>query len=224
MNKKFVITLWIGLIFHSVQGVSQGFRFGIKTGLSAPMIVGENYFSAHNYKIRYPTETLFYHAGLTFDVKLSKTFSIQPEILYSTAGYEWFSREEEFNSTNSTSEPDVSESLGSVNVPILLRLKFGGLGLVVGPQLSRLVSVKRYADLRGYSDNPQSDYYMGNALSGIAGIEYTFWFGLGFHARYSYAFRSIAKTTEKGIYAEGNSLYNHAAMGGVHFYFNSRRN
>jgi hypothetical protein len=223
MGKNFIIAVWTALLLHSVPGFSQGFRLGIKTGLNAPLIVGENYFSAHNYKIRYPTKTMFYHAGLTFDIKLSKVFSIQPEVLYSTAGYDWFSREEEFNSTNSTTEPNVAETLESLNIPLLLRVKAGGLGLVLGPQLSRLVSVKRHADLRGYSDAPQSDYDMGNTLSGVAGLEYTFRFGLGFHARYSYAFRSIAKITEKGIYAEGNSLYNHAAMAGIHIYFNSKK-
>ncbi|WAC12399.1 porin family protein [Dyadobacter pollutisoli] len=222
MVKKFIGIVCVVLFCDGFPGSAQVLRFGIKTGLNGSLIVGENYFSAHNYKIRYPSKTLFYHAGLTSDVRLSKTLSVQPEILYSTAGYDWFSREEEFNGSNSTTEPDVSESLASINIPLLLRVKVGGLGLVVGPQVSRLVSAKRNAFVKGNTD-VKSDYLMGNTLSGVAGLEYTFWFGLGFHARYSYAFRSVAKITEKGIYAEGNSLYNHAAMGGIHFYFNSKK-
>ena len=197
-------------------------RIGIKNGLNVPLIVGENYFSAHNYKIRYPQQTIFFHAGITSDIRLSKTFSIQPEVLYSTSGYEWFSSEREFTTANSTDEPDVSESLGMVMVPVLLRVKLHGLGLVFGPQLNRLVSVKRDKFFEKNND-ASSDYKMANSFSAVVGLEYTFWFGLGFHARYQYCPTSIAKITEKGIYAEGNSIYNHTAMGGMHFYFNSKK-
>ncbi|MCE7062202.1 porin family protein [Dyadobacter sp. CY343] len=221
MNKYLSIKLLIIAMFIYSKCTGQ-VRVGVKAGLNAPTLVGENYFSAHNYKIRNSVQTIYFHAGITSDVRLSRFFAIQPEVLYSTSGYEWFSAEEEFNSSNSTDEPDVAETLGVVMVPLLLRVKLGGLGLVFGPQLNRLVTARRSSRF-GSKYDVRSDYETDPVFSAVIGLEYTFSFGLGLHARYNYCPTSIARVTDKGIYAPGNSMYNHTGMGGLHFYFFSKK-
>ena len=92
MKQKFtplLITLLFQLItFNAISQV----KIGIRTGFNYPMVKGENYWSKGLYKPQYIFKNdLFNHAGIVVEIPVFKMLSVQPEILYSTSGYSWYS-------------------------------------------------------------------------------------------------------------------------------------
>ena len=216
MYKFTRLTIIICLLCYS-QCFSQ-IKIGIKAGLNVSLMEGNNYFTNYAYSIERPIDLPAYHLGIVSEVPILKHLSLQPEIIYSTAGYKYFSNGERFNSMNSTTDPDVTEYLSFVSLPILIKVKLAGVGFLFGPQIDRLVLAQR--KIHDYEKaNASRDYNMGNTYSAVIGLDYTFRFGLGFHARYTHGLQSISKVTEIGIYEPGTSIKNNAAMFGLHFLF-----
>ena len=216
MSKSLSLAIFLS-IFGSIECFSQ-VRFGVKAGLNMSLMDGNNYFSNYVYNIEQPIDLPAYHAGVVGEIQVLKYFSIQPEIIYSTAGYRYFSTGEVRNPWNQTTDPDITEFLSFVSVPLLLKLRIGGLGLVFGPQADRLVSAKRKI-FEYDKEDASRDYNMATTFSAVVGLEYTFRFGLGFHARYTHGFQPVSKITETGIYEPGTSVKNRATMAGLHFLF-----
>lgn len=71
-----------------------------------------------------------YHAGLFTQIKLGNSFSVQPEIVYSTQGASY---------TNLNQE--LKQKLGYISVPVLARIQMAKmLSLDFGPQFSYLLA------------------------------------------------------------------------------------
>jgi len=197
--------------------------FGLKFGGYTGLYKGDNYFSKDlGYKIGSKTN---FHAGMFLEIPLAKHLALQPEILVYEGGYYWYTPEK-FDATGDNGNYDVNEELGYVSIPILLKYKVGGLGIYTGVQPDFLSFTMRDIEGRGTSANEddfRKDYKKGMYVSGIGGIEYTFWFGLGVSARYQLGLTNIAKPTEYGIYEQGNKIKTNAFLYGIHWRFGRPR-
>jgi hypothetical protein len=117
---------------------AQGFELGIKGGADVQKISGVSFKEEFAYG---------YHLGAYTEIKLSKTFSIQPELYYSAAS---------MNKGNSldtlyTSIDPKKIKFGYINIPILLNIKLSDkVKLQVGPRYGILnntnLSVKANAE------------------------------------------------------------------------------
>ena len=120
--KTFLILIF-GLL--SMQIARSQIKFGVKAGLNITNlnISGQNVSSGIE-----PRGDL--HAGLIANVHISKSFDIQPEVIYSSQG------------------GNIKDSTGSlkydyINVPVLLQYHVvSGIFIETGPQLGFLISSK----------------------------------------------------------------------------------
>jgi hypothetical protein len=136
MSKKITIIAFF-VLFSNVL-FAQGFELGIKGGADVQKISGVSFKEEFAYG---------YHLGAYTEIKLSKTFSIQPELYYSAAS---------MNKGNSldtlyTSIDPKKIKFGYINIPILLNIKLSDkVKLQVGPRYGILnntnLSVKANAE------------------------------------------------------------------------------
>lgn len=123
--KTSVIKKWIftGLLVigSAAIGQAQLLKIGIKAGANYANFSGSDL----------QTEAITsYHAGLSAQIKLGDSFSVQPEIMYSTQGASYDNLSEE-----------VKAKLGYVSLPIMARIHMGKtVSLDLGPQFSYLLS------------------------------------------------------------------------------------
>ncbi|MDI1305206.1 MAG: porin family protein, partial [bacterium] len=79
-----------------------------------------------------------YHAGLIAEIKLIDSFSIQPELLYSTQGASYKNATEEFRN-----------ELGYLSIPVLAKINLNKfVSLELGPQASFLLSERNSFDVK----------------------------------------------------------------------------
>lgn len=199
-------------------------KIGVRSGMNYPRMSGENYFSQGLYKPKYIFKNdLYGHAGLVFEVQLLKFLSVQPEILYSQSGYSWYSPAQYgtyiFVNGTQTVEPDYTELLSFISVPLLLKIKLWKFAIVGGPQFDRLITAKRQEIAETDKVNVKDDYNITNTYSSTVGIEFNFKFGFGLSARYQKGFNNIAKPSPSGIYVEGNQIKNNLFMFSTHYLF-----
>ncbi|RSK31101.1 porin family protein [Hymenobacter metallilatus] len=98
-------------------------QFGIKAGLNAAVLDGENLGSTST---RYKT---YYHAGLLYEAKVLGPVTIQPELLYSLQG-----------SSFRTAIGNYDAKLHYLNLPVLAKVTVGPVFVEAGPQLGFMVS------------------------------------------------------------------------------------
>ena len=113
------------LMFVSFQNKmsAQLATFGVK--------IGGNYANFTSPQLQTKALTS-YHTGVLVELKLGKSFSIQPELLYSTQGASYDNVIEE-----------VKAELGYISIPIMARIKLGEtVSLDLGPQFSFLAFKK----------------------------------------------------------------------------------
>jgi hypothetical protein len=125
--KKTSLKLFLFLIFFQTS-YSQLVKFGIKAGL--------NYANTTGSEIK--TEAITnYHAGLVAEVSISKSFAIQPELLYTTQG-----------ATYKTATKEFKNELGYISIPIILKINLSKSLLVeLGPQAGFLLNEKEKFDV-----------------------------------------------------------------------------
>lgn len=107
---------------------AQSFKFGVKAGL--------NYANLESSKVQ--TEAITsYHAGIVAEVKVFDSFSIQPELLYSTQGATYKNAVEEFKN-----------ELGYLSIPVVAKFNLNEqFSLELGPQASFLLSERKQFDV-----------------------------------------------------------------------------
>lgn len=116
------------MVLFTLIGTAQGFHIGAKLGANLDKIDGKTF----NEEFK-----LGYHLGGFAEIDFSKTFGIQPEILFSQT-----------NTTvtddlNDVFEPGDDIQLNYLNIPVLLRINSGKLlTFHVGPQFSILMNNK----------------------------------------------------------------------------------
>jgi hypothetical protein len=124
--------------------------------------------------------------GFFAEIKKGKRFAIQPELMVGVqtitlnsndgmAGLKW---------TNI-----------SVAVPVLFKYRYGGLGIMAGPEIAIIpLSDKKGTGAFQSAMFPQNsaDDFQTTFFSGIIGMEYTFHSpGIGLHIRYKQSFTSV---------------------------------
>jgi Outer membrane protein beta-barrel domain len=111
---------------------------GLKAGLNAANIIGPM-----NDTDKYDRDRrLGFHAGLVANIEAVKGLSLQPELLYSTKGYE-IDQTTTSQGPNNKTRTTVSEGLSRMkylDLPLLVQLQTGQFYLEAGPQASFLLS------------------------------------------------------------------------------------
>lgn len=120
MRKK--NTLFVFLMMISFSVFSQGFELGIKGGADVQQISGVSFKEEFAYG---------YHLGAYTEIKLSKTFSIQPELYYSAAT---MSKGNSLDTLYTSIDPKKIK-FGYINIPILFNIKLSDkVKLQAGPR------------------------------------------------------------------------------------------
>lgn len=121
MKKLFTITMALVAFTISAQNIT----FGAKAGLNFASMAGDDADGLDG-------RTSF-HLGVTAEIEMSDTFSIQPELLYSGQGY--------------TADGDVTGKVDYINLPIMAKFYVAdGISLEAGPQIGFLASAKAVVD------------------------------------------------------------------------------
>jgi Outer membrane protein beta-barrel domain len=121
---KIIISTLLAVLFVSGAAIAQHTNIGIKGGVNAYTIKGDNNAS-------FDTKVSF-HLGLIGHIHISNQFALQPELVYSVQGAQY-----------SVAGQEVKLNLNYVNVPLLFQYMFdNGFRLQAGPQLGFLASAK----------------------------------------------------------------------------------
>jgi hypothetical protein len=134
MKKTILVAALLLAISSNMQG--QLVKFGIKGGLNyANQNGSEITINNSNYSTSAITS---YHAGLVAEIKLIDSFSIQPELLYSTQGATYKNAFEEFKN-----------ELGYLSIPVLAKINLNKVvSIELGPQASFLLSERNNFDVK----------------------------------------------------------------------------
>ncbi|SDS27613.1 Outer membrane protein beta-barrel domain-containing protein [Formosa sp. Hel1_31_208] len=156
--KKLLVCLFVtvfALAFVNAQNTNESVKFGAKAGVNFSDITGDD---ADSFKGR-----TSFHVGGAVEIPISESFSIQPEILYSSQGSDW---EEMFEGMtfSGTVKADF------LNVPIMAKYYVvEGLSIEAGPQVGILLSAKE--ETEGEEVDIKDD---------LKGIDFGVNFGLGY--------------------------------------------
>lgn len=130
MKNKLFLTIVLLFVLQNTN--SQILKIGVKGGL--------NYANFTDTSIKTDAITS-YHAGIITTIKLTKSFALQPELLYSTQGASYENAISEFKN-----------ELGYLSIPLLAKLNLSeSLSLEIGPQASFLLSKKDEFDFNDYN-------------------------------------------------------------------------
>lgn len=134
--KKTILLVAILLVALAPDVQAQLVRFGIKAGLNYANQTGSDItINSTNYST---TAITSYHAGLVAEIKLINSFSIQPELLYSTQG-----------ATYKYAVTEFKNELGYLSIPVLAKINLNKVfSLELGPQASFLLSERKNVDFK----------------------------------------------------------------------------
>lgn len=163
--KRILLSLLLSAV-SIVAATAQELRLGLKAGPVLSNFTGRNLTSGYR---------LAAHAGLVADCSLNDLLSVQPELLFSMKGDE-----------NKNLGTTANLNLTYLDVPVLLKVKTGGLFFEAGPQLGLRLSSK-------YKINSVAlkvtDNYRVLELGYAAGLGYQLPNGLNAGLRYNAGFR-----------------------------------
>lgn len=147
------ITFFIALVVSSYGTFGQGFQFGPKLGANMGKIDGQQFSNQY---------ALGYHAGVFAEVKLSKEWAIQPELLWNQFNMDTVS------GFNALYQQDLRLSdlkLNYISIPLLLNYKpVKLLTLQAGPQFGILLDNNKNLLQNGANAFKQGDFSM---LAGV---------------------------------------------------------
>jgi len=171
MKKLFTITMALVAFTISAQNIT----FGAKAGLNFASMAGDDADGLDG-------RTSF-HLGVTAEIEMSDTFSIQPELLYSGQGY--------------TADGDVTGKVDYINLPIMAKFYVAdGISLEAGPQIGFLASAK--ADVDGESTDIK-DSLKSTDFALNLGAGYKLDSGLNFGLRYSMGLTDVPDGDSDGF-------------------------
>lgn len=171
MKKLFTITMALVAFTISAQNVT----FGAKAGLNFASMTGDDADGLDG-------RTSF-HLGVTAEIEMSDTFSIQPELLYSGQGY--------------TADGDVTGKVDYINLPVMAKFYVAdGISLEAGPQIGFLASAK--ADVDGESTDIK-DSLKSTDFALNLGAGYKLDSGLNFGLRYSMGLTDVPDGDSDGF-------------------------
>ena len=171
MKKLFTITM--ALVAFSVS--AQNITFGAKAGLNFASMTGDDADGLDG--------RTSIHLGVTAEIEMSDSFSIQPELLYSGQGY--------------TADGDVTGKVDYINLPVMAKFYVAdGFSVEAGPQIGFLASAK--ADVDGESTDIK-DLLKSTDFALNLGAGYKLDSGLNFGLRYSMGLTDVPDGDSDGF-------------------------
>ncbi|KAF2518520.1 PorT family protein [Flavobacterium salilacus subsp. salilacus] len=156
------------IMAFSVVSHAQEIKFGVKAGLNIADFGGDAETEG--------SRTGF-HAGGLAEFKLTETFSIQPELLYSMQGAK---------GKDILTGEEYDLKFDYINIPIMAKYYLmEGLSIEAGPQVGFLMSAKA-------EDEDIKDSYKSIDIALNGGVAYDLPMGLFFQARYSAGISDIS--------------------------------
>ena len=181
--KKIMLAVIIAVVSMSVNAQTS---FGVKAGLNLATITGDDTEEAD-------FRTSF-NVGAVAEFKIAEKFSIQPEVSYSSQGWE-----------SSGSDWKETIKLDYINIPVMAKYYvIEGLSIEAGPQVGFLVSAEaefEEGDLEGSEDI--KDFVSSVDFGLNFGVGYKLDFGLNFGARYNLGLANIADDSDAGDFKNG---------------------
>ncbi|WP_242693446.1 porin family protein [Sabulibacter ruber] len=192
MKKLFILAFAV-IASYAAQAQS---TFGIKGGLNYSNLSGDlKDEERFNNKVGF-------NAGVYFNAPvIGDFFSIQPEVLYSNKGYK-FDDKVETTLLGEEYRYEGSANFNYIDVPVLARIKAGGLFFEAGPQVSYLLSVNDKT--KTFRNGEEVDRNVSEkSKSGYSDFEVGYAAGLGFATangfslglRYNGAFTDLTDDT-----------------------------
>ena len=155
------------LLFGALAGLAgpaqaQTIRYGLKAGVSLARLTNYNFVGVRN--------QVGATAGLMADAALSEKLSLHPELLFSQKGL----RVDESGPGGFSSSFQIRSNY--LDLPVLLRLKFGTFFAEAGPQAGYLLTLKR-TETNNFSNVPATT---SNSTNGARRLDLGFVVGLGY--------------------------------------------
>jgi len=179
------ICLIVLSVVASTTLLAQDPKFGLKGGINLATLANHP---------NDPDWRLGWHAGLLSHIHITPSFSLQPEVVYSSQGAEF---------KRFVNNQDLKLKLNYVNIPVLLQYNFNnGFRLQGGPQIGFLVNV---ADKVGDVElnSVSRDNFHTIDFSIPLGISYLSESGFGVDARYNLGVTNVVEGTERNIRNSG---------------------
>lgn len=173
-------------------------QFGLKAGVNLANMKSSIYENT--------TNRTSFHAGVLAHIHVSNHFAVQPEIVYSSQGF----------NQQVTSNLDMEVNADYINVPVMFQYMYRGARFQTGPQLGFLLN----ADAK-LSDNTETnlDEYLKKVDFGWSfGLGYLTTSGFGIDARYNLGISNINdKITAAGV--TDNEINNRVWQFGIFYQF-----
>jgi hypothetical protein len=241
MYRKFLpLSITFFLVVSIFSKSHSQVKFGLKWGYNVPFVQGDMGWSKDIFSLKYPTDVITGHAGLSLMIPIGKVFAIQPEVLYSKTAYsyydpytmsdvlrrgnddlDWIQKELKNYSA------DWTDSFHYLSAPLLFKARIKQFGIFAGPQYDYLVKTTLQYYNSGIDgvekQNHDENYQMGSHFSVVGGLDYTMRFGLGFNVRYQRGLTRVDKVSPVGIFSEDNIMKNDILMVGMHFMISKKR-
>lgn len=137
-KSKAKVTLLLSLFCFLISSnlIAQEAHFGVKAGLNYSSIVGD---LVEGLKFRFSG-----HAGIYLEIEVTDKFSFQPEIVYSSQGFQFSSDLQTIqNEVNTFNQNDIRTNVqfNFLNIPVLAKFSLNErLSLDFGPQVGFLLN------------------------------------------------------------------------------------
>lgn len=185
--KKIFLILSLALLSGLSANAQSG--FGIRGGANFFNFGGDD-VSENDY-----TNRTGFHAGIYASILGGGPISIEPGIYYSIKG------------TQNDDAANTRAVLDYVDVPLLLRLKFGdGFNVFGGPQVSFLVNSKFEGDFAGSTVSLNTNNIKETDAGLVFGLGYNLPKGMNIQGSYDYGFTPIFKNSDADVYNRGFKL------------------
>jgi opacity protein-like surface antigen len=198
--KKVILTT---MMFCSVYGFSQDFKFGVKGGLNvASQDITVQAYQGVNTSLK---NVIGINIGVFGQIKVSEKFYLQPELFYSMQGQ---ALEIVYNGQKATQTLEVNY----IVLPVMAKYYTGKkFSIQAGPQLAMLVAATEKID-SSISGLPSSST---EAKSNYNSTDFGLNFGLGYEisknvslaTRYNIGFSDVEKTVSPGTSASKNRVF-----------------
>ena len=181
MKKTLFLAASLFLIIGATQAQHNGVHFGLKAGMNASTLSNTSADSK-----------IGFNAGALAHIHTSsKSWAIQPELVYSLEGAK-------YNLLGGSDK--VKADLSYLNVPVLVQYLFSnGFRIEAGPQIGFLMNAKSKV---GNNDGIDiKDSYNTTNFSIPVGLGYLTTYGLGFDARYNFGVSDVTKNDALKVHA-----------------------
>jgi hypothetical protein len=182
ITMKHVLIFFAAALFYSAPLFAQKTTFGVRAGVN----ISKWNFAEEEAGYRARSKAGL-EAGFLADIKLSKQFSLQPELLYSRYGTGLASQGE-----------SVKYNVNYLVIPVLAKysLRGNGLSFLAGPQVGFLLSANyKYQGTK----NNLKEYLNATNFFAVLGADYTFPIGISVGARYNFSLGEIQKEGETKV-------------------------